>query len=104
MRITIAIIALALCALTGCDRQDVAQSDDGRRYPPPNPELMKFLKDMYVAHGAKAKLSGDWVDVDDGRLRTRVATFDHEPHPQSVLLQADFVSVLPSGESVVESF
>jgi len=106
MRSIIAIIASALCALTGCGRKQVAEpiQKNEVHYPAPDPKLMEFLKDMYVAHGAKAELTGDWIVVDGGRLRTRAAHFDHRQHPQSLVLQTDFVTALPSGEHIVESF
>ena len=65
---------------------------------------MNFLKGMYEKHGAKASLVDDWVVVEDGRLRTRAAHFNHRQYPQGLVLQTDVISALPSGENIVESF
>ena len=97
MRLIIAIFVSALCALAGCGRKEPSN-------PTPDPRLMEFLKGMYETHGAKAELAGDWVVVDGGKLRTKAAHFDHRQYPQGLVLQADFVSVLPSGEHINESF
>jgi hypothetical protein len=99
-------LSAAVCALTGCDRKQVAtpvQSHE-REYPAPDRGLMDFVKGLYEAHGAKAELVGDWINVDGGRLRTRAAHFDHAQGAKDLILQADFITALPSGEHIVESF
>jgi hypothetical protein len=106
MRSIVAIIISALCALTGCGRKPADQpiAPNKTPYPDPDPQLMGFLKGMYATHGAKAELAGDWILVDGGRLRTTAAHFEHRQHPQSLVLRTDFLTVLPSGEHILESF
>lgn len=65
---------------------------------------MNFLKGMYVAHGAQAELKEDWAIIDGGRLQARAAYFIQGEYPQGVALQADFITLLPSGHHIVESF
>lgn len=73
-------------------------------YPPVNPQLMQFLLNAFEAHGCSSALEGDWVNVEDGRLRLRAATFNQSEQPGLVILQADFVIVTPSGQHIIESF
>lgn len=73
-------------------------------YPAPDDRLMWFLEEMFRAHGAHAFRSGAWVVVDGGRLFVRACHFDHRHHPDSVVLQADFVCVASGGQHIIESF
>ena len=109
MRSIIAIFASGLIGLTGCGRQQTdkavgAIGDAPSRFLASDPRLMEFLKGIYERHGAKAELAGDWVIVDGGKLRTRAVQFNHRQYPQGLVLQVDFISVLPSGQRIIESF
>jgi hypothetical protein len=73
-------------------------------YPAPDEFLMTVVADMFTAHGARAYRSGAWIVVDGGRLFVRAAHFDHRQHPDSLVLQSDFVCLTPSGQHIVESF
>lgn len=73
-------------------------------YRAPDDFLMKFVEELFTAHGAHACRSGSWIIVEGGRLFVRSAHFDHRKHPQSLVLQTDFVLLTPSGLHIVESF
>ncbi len=73
-------------------------------YPAPDDFLMTVVADMFTAHGAHAYRSGAWIVVAGGRLFVRAAHFDHRQHPDSLVLQSDFVCLTPSGQHIVESF
>jgi hypothetical protein len=95
MRVIFVIISVVACLLTGCGRQE--------RSPAPDPQLMKCLTDAFTAQGAKVATVDDWLVVDEGRLRTRAAYSNQTQYQQGLILQADFISILPSGERIVES-
>jgi hypothetical protein len=69
----------------------------------PDPEMMDFLQKIYAAHGAKAEIQGDWVIVEGGKLKTQ-ASYDGKQGKKDFILQADFVTRLDSGETIIESF
>lgn len=73
-------------------------------YPQPDPELMEFLVKIYTQHGAVARRMGNWVSVDNGRIFTRAAHFNHRQHPHNLVLQTDFITVTQTGQCIVESF
>lgn len=73
-------------------------------YRAPDSSMMEFLVEMFAGHGANAFRSGAWVVVDGGRLFARAAYFNHHQHPNSLVLQTDFVCVTPSGQHIIESF
>ena len=75
-----------------------------REYPVPDDFLMNFIMKMFGSHGAKAFRLGHWIVVDRGKLFVRAAQFDHRQHPNNLILQADFVCLLPSGQHIVEPF
>lgn len=73
-------------------------------YPAPDESLMRFVADMFTAHGAHAFRSGAWIVIDGGRLFVRAAHSDHQQQANSLILQADFVCLTSSGQHIVESF
>jgi len=85
----------------GSDRHVVHQ-DPG--YPPVDDALMGFLRAMYEEHGTPTQRSGNWIVVGDSKLMTRVARFSDRQASNRHQFQADFVTLLPSGEQIIESF
>ncbi len=73
-------------------------------YPEPDDTLMAFVVDMFTAHGASAVRSGSWVVIDGGKLFARACHFDLRQHPNSFVLQTDFVCLTSSGQHIMESF
>ncbi len=116
------MLAMSL-VLTGCDpqKQSTTKQDGGSASPgpkpvpvpasaatpepafTPDPEMMDFLQKAYASHGAKAEIQGDWVMVEGGKLKTQ-ARYDGKQGKDSFILQADFLTRLDSGETIVESF
>ncbi len=73
-------------------------------YPPPDPQLMGFMVDMYRAHGAETVRAGNWVCINRGRAFTRAAYFDIQQHPKNLILQTNFITVTKDGIHIAEAF
>lgn len=70
---------------------------------PGDPEMGRFLKEMYLAHGSAAEIKDGWVVVEGGKLRTK-AIYERMQSREGVMIQADYYTELASGELIVESF
>lgn len=65
---------------------------------------MAYLQEMYEGHGASAHWVDNWIIVDGGKLLTRVSIVKFNRHGNQFVMQVDFVTALPAGEQIIESF
>ena len=73
-------------------------------FPPPDPQLNSFLKDLFLGHGGTASIDGDWVVIDGGKLRARASHCNHRETADHYQLQMDVVVAVSPEQHIVESF